>query len=233
MKSYGETTRPVRPDPDAAANGRWTVPKRRDRRRPSINCGAGLREIEGDVRVGHAAVEHGHDHRRRGAGVDIPRALHVEQRIVPLQRVERIVGPERAAGPGSAPARTRTSGCAASRRATASGSAFRIEGDDIERRIGERRRRSPVNRPRASAARAAADVPVLNLTMRLPGTYRAFASPCAACTESLALRTPRGEMPVRRPRSMPARSCGGRRSPRRVRQHVLGSDGRQPQGRRR
>ena len=42
--------------------------------------------------VGHAAVEHG-DRRPTSVapGIDVPRALHVERRVVPLARVERIV----------------------------------------------------------------------------------------------------------------------------------------------
>ncbi len=39
----------------------------------------------------HAAVEHGDDDVRTGAGLDVPRALHVDGREVPLIGVERVV----------------------------------------------------------------------------------------------------------------------------------------------
>ena len=44
--------------------------------------------------IRHAGIEDGHDRARRAAGVDIPGALQVYRRQIPLRRVSRIVRPE-------------------------------------------------------------------------------------------------------------------------------------------
>ena len=49
---------------------------------------------EGGVPEGHAGVEHGDDDVGGGAGLDVPGALHVERREVPLVRIQRIVRPQ-------------------------------------------------------------------------------------------------------------------------------------------
>src|SRR5688572_11354531 len=142
MKSYGDTKRSVPPRSVAAANGTSMVPSDGNRT-PSMRCCEV--EAERHVAIRQTAVEHGHGHRGSRSGVDIPRALHVERRIVPLPRVERVVRYKQGPYPVS---RLRVFDVRLRVQAPRHrfGIGGWIEGDDVERGVREVRRAVAVDR---------------------------------------------------------------------------------------